>query len=68
MKYNRKGSSKDGLFLEKTTMILPSILTETRAAVNLAAVYIKREIVKVTTADIEEKDLNSLVSFVDKGS
>ena len=49
-------------------MILPSILTETRAAVNLAAAYIKREIVKVTTADIEEKDLNSLVSFVDKGS
>ena len=68
MKYNRKGSPKDGLFLEKTTMILTSILTEARAAVNLAAAYIKREIVKVTTADIEEKDLNSLVSFVDKGS
>lgn len=49
-------------------MILPSMLTETRAAVNLAAAYIKREIVKVTTADIEEKDLNSLVSFVDKGA
>ena len=49
-------------------MILSSILTETRAAVNLAAAYIKREIVKVTGADIEEKDLNSLVSFVDKGA
>lgn len=34
-------------------MILPSILTETRAAVNLAAAYIKREIVKVTGAYYE---------------
>ena len=49
-------------------MTLSPTLTETRNAVNLAAAYIKLEIAKVTSADIEEKDLNSLVSFVDKGS
>lgn len=49
-------------------MILSPTLTETRKAVTLAAAYIKREIVKVTSSDIEEKELNSLVSHVDKGA
>lgn len=43
-------------------------LKQTRSAVNLAAFYIKKEIRKVTVADVEEKNLNSLVSIVDKGA
>ena len=49
-------------------MNLPQLLFETRTTVNIAAAYIRREIVKVKTVDIEEKELNSLVSHVDKGA
>ncbi len=49
-------------------MNLPQTLLFTRHAVTLASAYIKKEIVKVTSADIEEKELNSLVSHVDKGA
>lgn len=49
-------------------MDLPNTLSETRTAVRSAVAYIKKEIVNVTQSDIEEKDLNSLVSHVDKGA
>lgn len=49
-------------------MDLNQILSDTRTAVSKAAIYIKKEIVNVTLSDIEEKDLNSLVSHVDKGA
>ena len=62
--------SKDEPFFDYKTMLmnLSQTLIDTRAAVNLAASFIKREIIKVTAADIEEKELNSLVSHVDKGA
>lgn len=49
-------------------MNLAQTLSDTREVVNVAALYIQSEIVKVTAADIEEKELNSLVSHVDKGA
>jgi myo-inositol-1(or 4)-monophosphatase len=42
------------------------ILEPTRKAVADAASYIKLEVGKVSETDIEEKELNSLVSYVDK--
>jgi myo-inositol-1(or 4)-monophosphatase len=42
------------------------ILNATKAAVAEAAAYIKSEVGKVSDHDIEEKELNSLVSYVDK--
>lgn len=49
-------------------MNLTQILNETRSAVKSASIYIKEEIVNVTLQDIEEKEMNSLVSHVDKGA
>ncbi len=42
------------------------ILEKAQKAVSEAANYIKSEVGKVTDRDVEEKELNSLVSYVDK--
>ena len=48
-------------------MFNPSeILKETRKAVSDASIYIKSEVGKVSDGDVEEKEMNSLVSYVDK--
>ena len=47
---------------------LQKICDATRASSDLAAAFIAKEIGNVQQADIEVKDVNSLVSYVDKGA
>ena len=46
----------------------PKLITALKMAVNEAAFYIKDELEKVTDSDVEEKDMNSLVTYVDKNA
>lgn len=48
------------------TIDLKHITNETKAVAEKAASFISGELGKVSSNDIEEKDLNSLVSYVDK--
>ena len=45
-----------------------NIVNQIKEAVNDASLYIKAEVGKVSEVDIEEKELNSLVSYVDKNA
>jgi len=46
--------------------ISEEIIAKTHRIVKEVGLYIKEELGKVSTGDIEEKELNSLVSYVDK--